>query len=274
MMKIAIAILLIFISIDSIGQIERNNFFDERLTINDSTSLIVLIQEPQTQFARELNARIYSDTNFIRQLKESWYVEVEKTGIGRTYHKCGHDMYFYKLSGDEFIYLNQLNSNCQEYDIGLENLHVLNDYGKPLHIDTLTRIRFNAYRDDLFVGDLIESYYINGNGQNWEISKSSRYPKIYYEGCFKTTIALDSNLTIFENIEFFLGKYSDNLDGLNWNIENQGKIADLEKNKTKRALDITIYLKQSKFDLFHEYSIEKVNFSIEHGSSLILLSRN
>jgi hypothetical protein len=97
-----------------------------------------------------LNARIYSDTNFIKQLKESWYVEVEENGVGRTYHKCGHDMHFYKLSGNEFTYLNQLNLNCQEYDIGSENLHVLSEFGKPLHIDTLTRIRFNAYRDDLY----------------------------------------------------------------------------------------------------------------------------
>jgi len=75
-------------------------------------------------------------------------------------------------------------------------------------------------------------------------------------------------------VESFLSNYSDNLDGLNWNIENQGKIKDLEKKKTKRTLDITIYLKKFKLDLFNEYSIEKVNFNIARGSSLILFHKN
>ena len=97
-------------------------------------------------------------------------------------------MHFYKLSENEFTYLNQLNSNCQEYDIGSENLHVLREFGKPLHIDTFTRMRFYAYRDDLFSDDIFESYYINSKDQNWAISKSTSYPKIYYEGYFKTTI--------------------------------------------------------------------------------------
>ncbi|MCH2228721.1 MAG: hypothetical protein MK105_00145 [Crocinitomicaceae bacterium] len=58
-------------------------------------------------------------------------------------------------------------------------------------------------------------------GQNWESSISSRYPEIFYDECFKTTLELDSNLAAFDNIELYLGQYSDNLDGINWNIENQ-----------------------------------------------------
>lgn len=273
-MKITITIVLIFISIHTIGQIERTYFFDERLTINDSTSLIVIIREPQTQFAKELNARIYTDTNFMKQLKESWSVEVEGNGAGRMYHRCGHDMYFYKLSGNEFTYLKKLNSNCQTYDIGSANLGVLSEFGKPLHIDTLTRIPFNAHRDDLFTEDLFESYYIDGQNQNWECSKATKYPKIYYEGCFKTRIELDSSRSIFENIDLFLGQYTNDLEGLNWDIENQGKIDDLEKNKTKSTLDLKVYLKQDQFEFFSEYTIEKVDFNIERGSSLVLLFRN
>lgn len=203
-MKTTTLILFLLSAVSSIGQISRVYFFDENLPINDSTSLLVIAENPQTQFAKNLNARIYSDTNFLKKIKESWYVEESNAGKGRTYHRCGHDLYFYKLSGDEFTLIKKLNSQCKEFDIGMADIEVLREYGKPLHIDTLTRLRINAYRDDIFTEDLIESYYINGKGQNWEITKSTRYPKIYYEGYFKTTIPLDSSLSIAENIERFI----------------------------------------------------------------------
>lgn len=283
-MKGIVSILLLFIfssvSAQTIGETMRRYFFDDQLTIDDSTALIVLVRDSQTQFARELNARIYTDTNFIKKLKETWYVEYKYEGQGRSGHLCGHDMFFYKHSGSEFTYLNNLNSNCGISEVGCTNLHVLLESGRPLRIDTLTRIRMNMYKKDIFTEDLIKGYCTN-NEINWEICSTKKYPRIYYDGYFKTQIILDTTMTVNQNVENFIRLYAKKSERINWNI-SKNQLSEQEFTNAKkdlvntgpREIEITFYLKMSEFELFKDFDIETIDFDIKSGSELILLYRN
>jgi hypothetical protein len=276
-MKSTVSIVLLFLSIHCIGQTRRDYFFDE-LTIDDSTSLVLIIQEPQTQFARELKNRIYKDTTFLRELKENWFTERTDSGIGSTTHRCGHDLYFYKLSGTEYTYLNQLNSNCGITEVGCTNLNVLAQSGKPLRADTVSRLRMTARKTDLFTDDVFRAYY-TADRHYWEYCKTSKFPPMFYEGYFKTTIQLDTNFTINENAEKFIRTFTDDIEGINWNIYDASKaypnkLKDFENKKEPCTTKISIYLKKQKFIEFKAFEIIPIAFNIKWGSDLILMYRD
>lgn len=266
-MKLITSFSFIILSQICFGQFVRNYFFDDRLEINDSTTLVLIVHLPQTKFAQDLNHRIYTDTNFIRKIKESWFTLRDTTLHGYTSHRCDFDLYFYNSTDSGLIYLNHLNSQCDQDKLGSKSFEILLESGKPLHVDTLTRIGVNSYRANLFNEHLITSF-VEGNNEHWGVCRTKKYPRIYYESYFTVQLELDSNFTVIENVEQFLLKHTQNLDGINWNIARSNFKG---KDKIKRSIDVTIYLKSAHFKAFEGFKLVPISFNIERGSSLILM---
>lgn len=237
-------------------------FFDNRLQINDSTSLVIIIEDAQTQMATELGHRIYDDTAFIRKIKTRFYEEKEMVnGIisGGVTHFCGHDMYFYSLSNGKMSYLNRLNSNCGLSEVSCQDLGILFESGRKLRVDTLTSLpkKYKKSRDDLFTENVIRSHYENTT--SWDICQSSKLPRIYYDGYFKTEIILDTNFTVEQNIKNFIQKYSDDLKNINWNIWSdniQLKRFNYLRESTK--IELFVYLKKEVFNEFKVFDIQTI----------------
>ncbi|MFT5861135.1 MAG: hypothetical protein ACI865_003255 [Flavobacteriaceae bacterium] len=277
-MKIVALCLLLLLSCTSSGQLTRNYFFDEKLEISDSSALVLIVRNPQTQFAAELNHRIYQDTSFIREIKENWFFEYDEEE-GYSQHRCGYDLFFYNLAGAKYIYLGELNSNCGISEVGCTNLDVLLQSGRPLKVDTLTRIPIGAYKTDLFDENLIEAYYENSH--EWENCRTRKYPELYYDGMIRVQIHLDTNFTLTENAEKYLLKFTNDLTGINWNITDGSlstidrlDIKSFEEGMEPSAIEMQVYMKSWQFSNFQDQDIQRVSFNIETGKNLLLFYRN
>ena len=276
-MKKSVFILFsILLSFTSESQMTREYFFNSDLQVNDSISLVLIIDRPQSDFAKRINHRIYRDTTFIKYLKKNWFYEYDKKD-GYATKMCGYDMYFYSLSVDKYIYLNQLNSNCGLDKIGVENLNILLQMGEPLEVDTLTKVGIWTRKQDLFRKDLIFAKY--EYYKEWGYTKTKKYPIIYYDGYIKTNIKLDTNFTINKNAKNFVRNITNELKDVNWNIseykkspnnDNEIKIKKFVEDKKSCTVEIKIYFKTSKFETFKKYKIQEVNFSIASGHKLLL----
>jgi len=280
MKKSVFILFFVLLSFTSESQITREYFFNSELQVNDSISLVLIIDRPQSNFAKRINHRIYRDTTFIRYLKENWYYEYDKKD-GYTTKMCAYDMYFYSLSVDKYIYLNHLNSNCGLDKIGVENLNILVQMGEPLEVDTITKIGIWTRKQDLFRNDLTFAKY--EHYKEWDNTKTKKYPIIYYDGYFKTNIKLDTNFTINKNAENFVRNITNDLKGVNWNIseykkspynDNEIKIKKFVEDKKSCTVEIEVYFKASKFETFKEYNIQEINFSIANGHKLLLFYCN
>jgi hypothetical protein len=106
---------------------------------------------------------------------------------------------------------------------------------------------------------------------------------IYYDRYFKTQIQLDTSFTINQNASNFIRSFTDNLEDINWNIsnysynpktENDIKIKNFVDNKKTCSVEITVYLKTTKFDLFSNYDIKDIYYQIKRGQNLLLFYRN
>lgn len=290
MQKIKILILTVLTAINTIGQdtllpppevlpdiilpsIYKDYFFDNKLQINDSTSLIVLIKDAQTQMARELGNRIYTDTAFIRKIKNRFYEEKEVINgiLSEEVHFCGHDMYFYSLSKGNMTYLNRLNSNCGLSEVSCKDLSILFESGRIMRIDTLTSLpkKYKKSRDGLFTDNVIMSYF--EDTQSWDICQSSRFPKIYYDGYFKLEVILDTSFTINQNIEKLLKQYSDDIQNMNWNVWS----TDIEARKFNilnetTKFEVFVYLKRQSFKDFKTFDIQPIIPVINKNNRLLI----
>jgi hypothetical protein len=241
--------------------IYKEYFFDERLQINDSTSLVIIIEDAQTQMATELGHRIYDDTAFIRKIKTRFYEEKEMVNglITEEAHFCGHDMFFYSLSNGKMTYLNRLNSNCGLSEVSCQDLGILFESGRRMRVDTLTSLpkKYRKSRDDLFTENVIRSHYLNT--QSWDICRTSKLPKLYYEGYFKTEITLDTMYSIEQNIENFIRQYSDDLENINWNIWSDNlQIKRFNYLSESTEIELYVYLKKEVFNEFKIFDIQTI----------------
>lgn len=255
------------------GQIVREYLFGDRFPINDSSSLVLMIKDPQTEFAKELNHRIYSDTNFLKRIKKEWFYEYDPEK-GKLQHFCDYDLFFYKLEGTTMTYLTKLNSHCGISEINCSDLTDLANNGKPLHVDTLSSIPANAQKEDLFNSHFVSSSYLNSI--EWSICKTSRYPKLFYDGYVKTTIKLDTLFSISKNIQNFIFHYKENGGNFNWNAwydntDNSFKFQRFEKFKESFDLEVYIYLFKEDFEKFRDFEIYPIAFEIPENNKLILI---
>lgn len=248
----------------------KEYFFNDRLKINDSTSLVLIIEDAQTQMTSDLNHRIYDDTAFIRKVKNRFYEEKAINGDVET-HFCGHDMFFYSLCNGKLTFLNRLNSNCGLSEVSCQDLGILFESGRQMRVDTLTSLpeKYIKSRDELFSDNVIESHY--QNTQSWGICKSSKFPKIYYDGYFHAEILLDSAFTINQNIENFISQYSNDFTNLNWNLwSNVIEVRRFNYFHESIKVEIVIYLKKDLFDQFESFDIQPITPVINENRKLLI----
>jgi hypothetical protein len=271
MKRILSILLLAFILSNVHCQTIKEYFFKENLPLNDSSGLILIIREPQTEFAKNLNHRIYRDTNFIKIVNESWFQEVKKDEE-KVVHFCGFDMFFYKLEGNNMKFLNRMNSQCDINEINCKNFNILKEYGSPLHVDTLIEIPKSLFKKDLFNSNYLFSNHINSI--SWEICKTSKYPRIFYDYYFKTKISLDTSYTINENIENYIKTFTPNFMGINWNSWGENVI-DFEKRiaikkfimfnePCEYELDLDVYFTEDRLETFKDIEVIKIDFEIKN----------
>ena len=85
-------VLLLFPVLGNTQELQREFYFPD-LDINDSTSLVLIVVDPQTDELRQLGHRIIKDTSVISKIKSSYYTEYEEGS--KIVNFCGHDMFFY-----------------------------------------------------------------------------------------------------------------------------------------------------------------------------------
>lgn len=257
---------------DTSGAVYKDYFFDDKLKINDSTSLVVFTRNPQTQMAKDLRHRIYSDTNFIRRVKNDFY-ELKNPFMPEIVHYCDFDVFFYSYNGHELNYLNKLNSSCDISKINCRDLEVLFQPGSRLRVDTLSSFPDKDGKSKIFLENVIVSYF--ENTESWDICKSSRLPHIYYDGYTVVNIQLDTALTIEENIKNYIKMYSDDLDNINWNIwSHTDDVQKFTLFKEPSKVDLFIYLKEDAFDDFKKFDIEKIEPRITENSKLLIFYKD
>ncbi|MEX0598532.1 MAG: hypothetical protein WD512_18770 [Candidatus Paceibacterota bacterium] len=259
---------------DTSRAVYKDYFFDDKLKINDSTSLVVFTRNPQTQMAKDLGHRIYSDTNFIRRVKNDFY-ELRNPLLPEIVHFCDFDVFFYSYNGHELNYLNKLNSQCNISKINCRDLEVLFQPDSRIRVDTLNSFP-DKYRDDkskIFSENVIVSYL--ENSESWDICKSSRLPRIYYDGYTVVNIKLDTALTIEENIKSYIKTYSNDFKNINWNVwSHTDGVQKFTLFNEPSKVDLFIYLKEDVFDDFKEFDIKKIEPRIEENSKLLVFYKD
>jgi len=264
--------LFFFIQLTGQAQQKRVYFFDEQLPNNTSNSLVVFTKEPQSDLARRIQNRIYRDTGFIQSLKENWFEEYDSLE-GKVMHFCDFDLYFYVLEGNTLRYLNKMNSQCGISGFSCTSLEVLAQKGELLRVDTLTIISENTAKSDLFSNNFLTGNY--SNKEEWDICRSQQFPKIYYDGYFKTSMVLDTLLTLEENVERFLEPNTKDFKRINWNIwgsmgEPFLQLKRFEILHTPCTIEFYVYLKQEQFKAFEHFDIHLIPFQLSEKDPLFL----
>jgi hypothetical protein len=264
--------LFFFIQLTLQAQPKRAYFFDEQLPISQTTSLVVLTKEPQSDLAKRIQNRIYRDTTLIRSLKENWYEEYDSLE-GKVVHFCDFDLYFYTLEGNTLRYLNKMNSQCGTSGINCTSLEILAQKGEKLFVDTLTGISENQTKSSVFNENFLTGNY--NSMEEWDICRSMQFPKIFYDGYIKTRLELDTLLSLLDNVEHFLGNNSKDFSQINWNV--WGSMGDMFI-KLKRfelfhepcTIELYIYLKREQFKAFEHFDIHLIPFQVYEKEPLFL----
>lgn len=254
--------------------IVRDYFFDQNLTVDSTTSLVLLVRNPQTEFAKNLGHRIYTDSNQINELKRTFYKNIEN-GV-YSVHKCGYDLFFYLYKNDTLHYLKALNSNCSIGDFECENFDALKENGESLRTEVLWEIPddFKANKDRYF-SNLLTSYYFSESPS--EKLNNALYPIMYYEHYFTVTFDLDTTISPKKNIENYLAKYTSNYAGVQWYFKYNnyytldGKFDPRKMKDGRCSAEFSVYFKESRLKDFSGETIYPVLPHIELGYPLTLI---
>jgi len=171
----------------------KKYFFGSRF-VKNGHELVVITKEPQTELAREIGSRIYSDTATLRYIEQQFFCWKRKDN--EIHHYCGHDLYFYLKKGDVLEYISCANSNCGFTELGsgngdfCSNVEFLANNGTRLVADTIRQlpdsIKTKAEMREVYFRDHIYSEFrdnylesiVYGNLQ----TKSFQNVPFYYDG--------------------------------------------------------------------------------------------
>ncbi len=278
-MKFTLLLILTFSNTFLFGQKVREYFF-ENLSTTDT--LVIFSRDPQTEIANQLDNRIYSDSAFLRKIKNEFYEEYEFDQ--KLTHFCGFDLFFYKLSNGKLVFLNELNSTCglSQFACKETGLSLLLESGKYLKIDTL----FNTPKSRQVLREKLQHRNVllwkYSTQLDWDIRKTSKFPKICYDGYFKTKIVLDTNYSLAENMNYFLLKYTSNCENINWNIRqewnktegNSMKLKRFERLKESVEIEVEFYLNKTDFQSFKKMKITRIDFKINPDFPLLIFYKS
>jgi hypothetical protein len=233
----------------------RKIYFLDSTIFKPTDELVLIVDRPQSTFAKTLGSRIYSDSNTIKKICTSFYFTKEVSNKeDETSLFCGYDLYFYIKKENELELIQALNSDCQLNIIGGKENLLLLELGEKISIDTLNEAFRKRYKDSIFQNTFLvkERFLDDKNFQaiSWcELSNDFNFPKWYYDG--KVTIQLN-NSDIFktnESIEEFIKSF-----GI---IETKKSQINWCGNKKNSTGTITFYIKKELFHYFDDYDLIK-----------------
>ena len=74
----------------AIGQTtSKKYFFGSRDFFKTNNELVIIVDNPQTEFAKRLGSRYYNDTAFIRKISNEFFTEVDTSNHDIESHFCG-----------------------------------------------------------------------------------------------------------------------------------------------------------------------------------------
>ena len=250
-------ILLIFLIINpfriTAQTVTETIYFFQNLEIREGTQLLLVTNRAQTHTAHLLGNRLYSDTSYMRKLKENSYKEIID-GISEV-HLCGYDMYFYAVNGDEVRYLNAANSNCGLNDLGCEELDTMLFTGTPLYFDTLNipGNEWNSKNDSILEKAVFTtSHWVD----HWGIAQSEKFPRFYYDYYFEVVLKNEQGKSRRELIEQYVSTLTDDFNGFNWNYDYDDSINRIFEGPESR---FQCYLKDFRKSDFTNMELKPVS---------------
>jgi hypothetical protein len=198
----------------------KQYFFGSENFYKDNSELIIIVKNPQTEFAENLGSRYYNDTVFIKRISSEFYSEIDTSIHEQSSNFCGCDLYFYTKKNQNLFLIKAINSSCDIEEVGIidsknqcKNLELLATSGSLLEIDTLLSMVYPETKDSI-LKDVIfhrnvgivegnvtsESYYYSRN------NNSSNLPKWYYDYFIEVSPKLDSTISINQNIITYIEK--------------------------------------------------------------------
>lgn len=285
-MIVRFSILFIFlfsIFIDTTAQnTVKKYFFGSEDFYKSNSELILIVDNPQTEIAKEIGSRYYSDTNFLKLISKEFFTEVDTSNHDVSMHMCGYDMFFYVRNNDNLTYLRAINSNCDLEEIGIidanskcKNLETLTTSGIKLKLDTIHYKISPSMKDSVLLGTVYhKNLDIHENSDSrpseaiyWFGNNNCRnLPVWYYDGIVQETLRLNSNITIEQNIISYLttlGITNAKDKAINWRIHSE--IAeDIEFREmmgypVPREVPIKFYFSSEYFENFDSLEIQKID---------------
>lgn len=276
----------------------KKYFFGSEYFYKSNSELILIVDNPQTEIAKKIGSRYYSDTNFLKLISKVFFTEVDTSNHDVSMHMCGYDMFFYIRNNDNLTYLRAINSNCDLEEIGIidakskcQNLETLTTSGIKLKLDTIHSKILPSMKDSVLLGTVYHKnldIYENSNSRPSEAiywfgnNNCSNLPVWYYDGMVEETLRLDSTVTIEQNIISYLTKLGiTNVKdkAINWRIHPE--IAeDLDFREmmgypVPKEVPIKFYFSLEYFENFDSLKIQKIDIKrltdIENTTRHILL---
>ncbi len=280
-MKIILFILISLIPLFGFSQSQiRVNYFGDIQFEKGKQELVIITHAPQTEFAENFGARIYTDDAFFKTIHETFYTMVDPEQE-QIINMCGFDIFFYLKTGPNLKLIKYVNSQCSHEQLSF--LTQLANQGEPLVKDSLYRkdlsnnlhknvsngVVMISYPDLLFY--LPEKTLFN-NGVNFPLS--------FYDGLFTVKLTSPEAILIKNHLNNFIQTHFDSAieDKLiNWQINTfNGKkwrpnLSDyLYENFKTTDLTVTFYLSKKLFPLFKDQEITPIHSEAERQGPWIV----
>lgn len=226
---------------------------------------MIITHAPQTEFAENFGARIYTGDDFFKTIHETFYTLVD-TSQEQVVDFCGFDIFFYVKTGPNLKLIKSVNSNCSDTELSL--IDQLANQGEPLLIDTLSRENLPASISKIvsdgtvLIADPNSSYQLT---EKTLFNNGINFPLSLYDGFFTTTLSSKEAILVKNHLIYFMELY---IDGsienklINWQINSlngekwrQHFYYYFYKDFKTTDLTVTIYLSKKYFSLFKDQEI-------------------
>lgn len=256
----------------------KKYYFEDVNFVEENKELVIIVKDPQTQFAKDFGHKIYSDTAFLNHIQRELYTVIDPNKVQEEIlHMCGYDMYFYVKSGPNLKLLKTENSNCSFGSTDCSMLTMFNENGTPLIVDTIRTLKRNYLKhiDQNFIYGcfvtLESNHELWQDPRDWDASyfdviNNSSFSNSIYNGQFELSLTIDHTKSIIENVEdFFKSRGIDSLEFREINFELKNSIdAKLPKDydsprfSRKDNLEFRVYLNKKYFSNFRDYNIQPI----------------
>lgn len=247
--------------LDESKKIERRYFLEGRDLVENGGELVILVNEAQTQMAREMGAVIVRDTSFLRFVQDSIYKTLD--GRPEIIHFCGHDLYFYAKYGSNLQFIKAVNSNCGLNEFGCENMNRLLAHSEQLEMDTVNV--FDAHgmkRRGELKSILALSIENQGWNQNEMFLNTTRVPSSF-DRKYTLSVHLDNCSPILDQLKKYSFSHIPNFEhqGIGIHFENGNKMNQYGNFRVlnEGLYELDIYLDEACVHYFPNQNMETID---------------